>query len=105
MIQINGDVYNIAKRIKNIDRNYYVVFNTSKQKFEVHNSSQSGSSYCLTLPHNQLDERALNFVHQTKSANIDEILEQIENNNNLKESAIRTSAFSNIADEINNLEN
>ena len=86
MIQINGDVYNIAKRIKNIDRNYYVVFNTSKQKFEVHNSAQIGSSYCLTLPYNQLDERALQHVLKNSSDNIEEILKQLENDNKKLES-------------------
>jgi hypothetical protein len=48
-IKISGDVYDISKRIKNIDRDYYVVYDTSKQKFEIHNSSQIDSSYCLTF--------------------------------------------------------
>lgn len=105
MIQIENDVYNITKRIKNIDRDYYVVYNTSKNRFEVHNSSQIGSSYCLSLPFTQLDERTLTYVRKTQSSNIDEILEQIENNNNLRESADKNSAFSNVIDEIENVEN
>lgn len=94
-LKIFHDVFNISKRIKKIDKDYYVVYDTSKQKFEIHNSSQTGSSYCLTLPFNELDERSLNYVHQTSSANIDRILEKIENDNNIRESAIKTSAFSN----------
>ena len=104
-IKIAHDVYNISKRIKNIDRNYYIVFETSREKFEVHNSSQFGSSYCLTLPNNCLDERVLKYVRKTQSANIDEILEKIENDNNLRESANKSSAFSTIIDSIENLEN
>ncbi len=104
-IQIENDVCNISKRIKNIDRNYYVVFNTSKNRFEVHNSSQIDSSYCLSLPFTQLDERTLFYVRKTQSSNIDEILEELENNNNLRESANKNSAFSNIIDEIENMEN
>lgn len=80
-IKISGDVYDISKRIKNIDRDYYVVYDTSKQKFEIHNSSQIDSSYCLTLPYDELDERALKHVLKTQSANIDEILKEIENDN------------------------
>lgn len=99
-IKVTNDVYNIAKRIKKIDRDYYIVFNTSNKNFEVHNSAQLGSSYCLTLPYNQLDERALKYVRQTQSGNIDEILEKIENDNKLRESAIKTSAFSNIVEDL-----
>ena len=86
-IKIATDVYNISKRIKDIDKNYYIVFNTSSNKFEVHNSGQIGGSYCLTIPYNFLDERTLNFINQTKVENIERILNEIENNNKLKESA------------------
>ena len=98
------DVYNISKRIKDIDRDYYIVYDTSKQKFEVHNSSQICSSYCLTLSYDELDERTLKYVLKTQSANIDEILSSIENDNNLRESAIKSSAFSEVLDSIENME-
>lgn len=99
-IRILHDVYNISKRIKNIERNYYVVYNTSKQKFEVHNSLQKGTTYCVTIPYKNLDERTLKYVRSTMSTNIDEILEKIENDNKLRESTNQTSAFSNIVDAI-----
>jgi len=99
-IKIMHDVYDIAKRIKYIDRDYYIMFDTSKQKFEIHNSSQVGSTYCLTLPYDELDERVLNYVLKTQSANIDEILEEIENDNNTMESASKNSAFSCVNDSI-----
>ena len=38
-IQIKNDVYDISNRIKKIDRNYYIVLNTSNNKFEVINQS------------------------------------------------------------------
>ena len=100
-IQINFDVYNISKRIKDIDRDYYVVYDTSKQKFEVHNSKQIGSSYCLTLPYCELDERSLSYVLKTQSSNVEEILEKIENDNKILESTNKLSAFSTILDAIN----
>ena len=89
-IKILSDVYNIAKRIKNIDKYYYLVFNTSTNKFEVHNSHQVGGSFCLTIPYDFLDERTLNLVNQTRVENIERILNEIENNNKLKESADKT---------------
>ncbi len=89
-IKIFTDVYDISNRIKNIDKNYYILFNTSTKKFEVHNSSQKDNSYCLTIPYNFLDERTLNLVNETRVENIERILNEIENENKLKESADKT---------------
>lgn len=99
-IKVLFDVYNISKRIKNIEKGYYVVYDTLKQKFEVHSSSQMGSSYCLTLPYDKLDERTLKYVRSTMSTNIDEILNKIENDNQILESANKTSAFSSFAENL-----
>ena len=103
-VEICFDVYNISKRIKDIDRDYYIVYDTTKQNFEVHNSSQIGSSYCLTLPFKELDERTLKHVLKTQSANIEEILNIIENDNKIRESAIKTSAFSEVLNSIEYME-
>lgn len=92
------DVFNISNRVKDIDRDYYIVYNTSNQKFEIHHSNQIGGSYCLTLPFDKLDERALKHVRSSQSNNIEQILEQIEVDNKLRESTMKTSAFSNIVD-------
>lgn len=102
-IKIESDVYNISKRVKSIDKDYYVVYNTSTGKFEIHNSNQLGSTYCLTLPFNKLDERTLNHINQTKSENIEEILCKIENENRIRESAEKSGALSNIYDNLQDL--
>lgn len=94
IVKLTHDVYNISKRIKLLDRDYYVAYNTSSCKFEVHNSSQLGSSYCLTLPYNELDERALNYVAKTRCANIEKILDKIENDNKILESAKKRETLS-----------
>ena len=89
-IKILTDVYNIANRIKDIDTNYYIVFNTSTKKFEVHNSAQADNSFCLTIPYDFLDERTLNLVNDTRVENIERILNDIEKENKLKQSADKT---------------
>lgn len=99
-IKLNYDVYNISKRVKEIDKYYYVVYDTSKNKFEIHNSKQIGSTYCLTLPFKCLDERCLNYINKTKSENIEKILNEIDNLNNIKESADKTSALNNVCEAI-----
>ncbi len=93
-IKIKNDVYDISNRIKEIERNYYIVFNTSKNNFEIHNSNQKGGTYCLTLPYACLDARALTYVHKTKTKNIDKILNLMETENKLKENAEKTGVLS-----------
>lgn len=91
--KITHDVYEISKRIKDIDKNYYIVYDTLNNKFEVHNSSQLDTTYCLTLPFSELDERTLNYVAKTRCVNIENILNEIENNNKIQESADKSSVL------------
>ena len=80
LIKIYEDVFDITKRLKEIDRNYFVVFNTKKQKFEVHNKSQK-NTYCLSVPYNTLDIRTIFLTLKSRRENIDKILEEIDVNN------------------------
>lgn len=77
-IKITHDVFNITNRLKHIDKDYFVLFNTKIQKYEVHNSCFA-NTYCLTLPFNSLDSRAIDYV--LKSQKVDEMIEEIESNN------------------------
>ena len=81
LLIIEGDTFFINERLKEIDRDYYVVFNLEKQKYEVHVHGQAGNSYAFTLPFDSLDERALLFAQKTRIANMDKILEEIERDN------------------------
>lgn len=99
-IKLNSDVYNISKRIKEIDKYYYIVYNTSTNKFEIHNSKQVFGSYCLTLPYNTLDWRAMEYVQKTSIVNMENVLNEIQNNNNLLESTEKTSAFNKVCEHI-----
>ncbi len=90
---INSDVYNIAKRIKDIDRDYFIVYNTSKNVYEVHNSSQIGSTYCVCIPYNTLDVRTLEFVYMTQSKFISDIIAKIDSENKLRENAEKSRVF------------
>ncbi len=96
-IKIDSDVFDIVKRVKEIDDGYYIVFDVSKNKFELHNSKQQ-STYCLTCPFGNLDKRLIDFIHETNCGNIDNILEEIDNNNrnierNVYKNAKNTSDF------------
>ena len=61
-IKIDDDVFDITKRIKEIDDGYFVVYNTLKNSFELHNNYQE-NTYCLTCPYECLDERVLDMIY------------------------------------------
>ncbi len=102
-IVIRHDVYEISKRIKDIDRFYFIVYDTSKSCYEIHNSSQLDSTYCLSVPYKDLDERTLKYVRETSSANIEKILEKIEKENKLFENAEKRSVLKELNQSIENL--
>lgn len=79
-IKIESDVFDIVNRIKNIDENYFILFDCSKQKYELHNKSQL-NTYCFTLPYENLDNRIFDMINYTNVCNIDKIIEDIDKNN------------------------
>lgn len=81
LIKINTDNYFISERIKEIDKNYFLVFNTNLKKYEVHYKGQVENTFCVGLPFMTLDERTLSFVQKTKIENIEKIIKEIEKNN------------------------
>ena len=44
---VKNDLFNITRRIKEIDKNYFIAFNTKTKNFEVHNFCQSHSTFCF----------------------------------------------------------
>ncbi len=76
-ILIVNDVFNIAKRLKKIDKNYFVLFNPISQKFEVHHR-QSKNTLQLVLPYKFLDYRTLKLVLETKVENQKKLLYEME---------------------------
>lgn len=83
--EIESDCLNIIKRIKAVDEDYFVVFNLDKKKFELHNKSQGGNTYCLTFPFDTLDERAVTLVLKTRVQNSDAIFEEMQRENEKQE--------------------
>lgn len=65
---ITSDVFNISKRIKKIEKEYFIVWNVLREKWEVHSTANIGDSYCFTVPYDGLDERTLRYCHMTRNA-------------------------------------
>ena len=91
-IEIKTHVFDIPARLREIDHNYFVVFNTDNQKFEVHSRAQKGNTLCVTLPYDSLDARCIDLVLKTRIENLDKILAEIdEKNRKLEEAQLKNS--------------
>ena len=89
-IKIESDVFDVSKRIKEIDENYFIMFNLNNNKYELHCASQP-NTYCFSYPYEDLDERFIDMIYKTNIANIDNIIEQIDNNNAKIENNVNSS--------------
>ena len=83
--EIESDCLDIIKRIKAVDEDYFVVFDLDKKKFELHNKSQGGNTYCLSFPFDSLDERAVTLVLKTRVQNSDALFEEMQRENEKQE--------------------
>jgi hypothetical protein len=67
---INDNVYNIPQRLKDYDSRFFVVRNHKKQKYEVHYEDNKTSSYCFTVPYNELDVRTIYYLQENDVARL-----------------------------------
>ena len=87
---ITDDMFHISTRLKDIDRDYFIMYNTLTNKYEIHNYKNAPNTYSLTIPYSTLDINTIYYVHKTHISNIDNIIDEIDKNNK------------NILDSINN---
>ena len=80
-IPIKTNVYFIPERLRDIDSNYFVVFNTDRGKFEVHYKGQPGGTYCFTVPYEELDSRTIELLHQTRVEHSEKIISDMDRYN------------------------
>lgn len=62
LIEVKTNVYHIPERLKEYDNNLFVVFNARKNTFEVHSKENKGSTYVMTVPFSELDDRIIHHV-------------------------------------------
>ena len=92
---VKNDLFNISNRLKSIDKKYFVVYNTSKHRYEVH-YNRAKNTYELTIPYKNLDARTINLVFSTKLENQKQIYQKIEQENQLLEQKNKVQALENL---------
>ena len=84
---ITDDVFGIARRIKEIDSRYFVVYNEAKKRYEVHSSENKGDTLSLVCPYESLDARVIKLVRATRRENAKQIFSDVEQHNEKIEKA------------------
>ena len=78
---IKNDMFNISNRLKRIDRNYCVLFNSKTKKFEVYYQNGFNFDLELVLPFDVLDFRTIRKVWETRVSKMEEIIKKMEEEN------------------------
>jgi len=79
-IKIYCDAFDICNRIKNLDSGYFVVYETNKKRFEIHNKNQLVDTFCITVD-GELDCRVIYKLRKTSRENAMQLLEEMEKSN------------------------
>lgn len=79
-IKIESDVFDIVERIKSIDENYVLMYDTDTRNLEVHNLAQL-NSYCFCVKNSQISSEIIEEIFMSNIVFIDKIIDDIDNNN------------------------
>jgi len=97
-VPVTDSVTFIPQRLKEIDPDYFVMFNTLTQRFEVHDSRQPFSTLACVLPFDGLDERAIRHVREHRVEHLADIVDGIERHNDRLERQAERDFLSRAAD-------
>lgn len=75
--RITHDLFDIAKRLKEIDRRYKLFFNRKKNRYEIY----ANGAMQMALPFERLDARTLSYARKTRLENLEKIIAEIEKEN------------------------
>ena len=75
--KVRHDLFNIAARLKSVDRRYELFFNRKKNRYEIY----ANGAMQMALPLERLDARALSYARKTRLENLEKIIAEIEEEN------------------------
>ncbi|MCH5164002.1 MAG: hypothetical protein J1F36_03210 [Clostridiales bacterium] len=88
---IKGDLFDIARRLKEVDKDYFVVYSYRDHRYEVHNRGNKGNTFCFSAP--SLDERVVIRARRTRRERIAQLMREIEaGNENYMKNALHQTA-------------
>ena len=82
---IINDTFDIAKRLREIDNNYIIKWNTNRLRYEIFYGEYEKEVLELVVPYRELDERTINLVNKTRVQNLKALIEELEKQNEIVE--------------------
>lgn len=80
-IPVLTHIYDIPVRLKEVNGDFFVMFNTRSQKYEVHCKSQPFDTLACVLPFDELDARAITYVREFARERTEDIAREIDQYN------------------------
>ncbi|MFA5453211.1 MAG: hypothetical protein WC248_06525 [Candidatus Methanomethylophilaceae archaeon] len=80
-LAVTTDVFDITNRIKEIDPNYFILWNRIKDRYEVHSKRYPSFTFCLVVPYSELDQRTLDLVWDTRAEKARELITKLNMEN------------------------
>lgn len=77
LMLVTHDLFNIANRLKSVDRRYKLFFNRKRNRFEIY----ANGAMQMALPFERLDARTLDYARKTRLENLEKIMAEIEKEN------------------------
>lgn len=100
-IQVVSDPFDITNRIREIEDEYFILYNRYEKRFEVHSTAQPiRQTYCFTVPFDTLDNRTLEYCRETNIAMRGDKIEQEIEERNSKISESNNRANTNLMQDI-----
>lgn len=81
MKEIFEDLFDIVKKIKEIDSNYRIFRNIFKNRFEIYYQKGLRRTLELVVPYDNLDYRVINLLNKSKIENADALFKEIDEHN------------------------
>jgi len=80
-IPVTSHVMDIPVRLKELNRAFFVMFNTRTQKYEIHCADQPFETLACSLPFEELDARAITYAREYSVERLEKIAREIEEYN------------------------
>ena len=80
-IPVTSHVMDIPVRLKELNRAFFVMFNTRTQKYEIHCADQPFETLACSLPFEELDARAITYAREHSVERLEKIAREIEEYN------------------------
>ena len=80
-IPVVNHALDIPVRLEELNRAFFVMFNVRTQKYEVHCADQPFETLACTLPYDELDARAIEYVREHSVERLETIIREIDEHN------------------------